>query len=239
MHAPSPAAQVLMQEELMGMHRVLRRLGHLSQEGVIQNKGRVACEVSTADELLTTELVFSGMLNELEPSHLAALLSCLVAEGQKSSGGGGKGGKGGGGKGGGGKDGAADAAAQIRTKTMVEPFEKLREHARRVGTAVEEAKLPIDVAGFVDKFGPGLVDVVVKWCEGARFAEIMEMSDGLYEGSIIRTMHRLEELLRQLTDASKVPLPPPASYLLPPASILLTLLPPIIQSLRAPPLCSQ
>ena len=62
------------------MRRVLRRLNHVSEDGVIQNKGRVACEVSTADELLVTELVFTGTLNGLSPAHLAALLSCLVAE---------------------------------------------------------------------------------------------------------------------------------------------------------------
>lgn len=37
---------VLMKTELKGMRRVLRRLGHISEDGVIQNKGRVACEVS-------------------------------------------------------------------------------------------------------------------------------------------------------------------------------------------------
>jgi ATP-dependent RNA helicase DOB1 len=36
---------VLMADELKARRRVLRRLGHLSEEGVIQNKGRVACEV--------------------------------------------------------------------------------------------------------------------------------------------------------------------------------------------------
>ena len=47
---------VLMQAELKGMRRVLRRMGHISQEGVIQNKGRVACEVSTCDELACSKL---------------------------------------------------------------------------------------------------------------------------------------------------------------------------------------
>ncbi len=55
----------LMKEELKGMRSVLRRLGHVSEEGVISNKGRVACEVSTSDELLVTELVFDGVLSEL------------------------------------------------------------------------------------------------------------------------------------------------------------------------------
>jgi ATP-dependent RNA helicase DOB1 len=88
---------------------------------------------------------------------------------------------------------------------MVEPFEKLREHARRVATAVEEAKLSIDVAAYVDNLSISLIDVVVHWCRGAKFADVMEMAgQGMYEGSIIRTLHRLEELLRQLIDAAKV-----------------------------------
>ena len=43
---------VLMKDELKGMRRVLRRLGHISEEGVIQNKGRVACEVRYAETSL-------------------------------------------------------------------------------------------------------------------------------------------------------------------------------------------
>ena len=203
---------VLMREELKGMRRVLRKLGHISEDGVIQNKGRVACEVSTADELLTTELVFSGMLNDLEPGALAALLSVLVAEGgaAKSAAGGRGGGSGGGGRGGrggrgGGGGSAPDPASLIQCREMVEPFEKLREHARRVATAVEEAKLSIDVAAYVDNLSVSLIDVVVHWCRGAKFADVMEMAgQGMYEGSIIRTLHRLEELLRQLIDAAKV-----------------------------------
>ena len=44
---------------------------------------------------------------------------------------------------------------------------------------------------------------VVAWCDGAKFAEIAKACDW-YEGSIIRTFHRLEELMRQLIDAAKV-----------------------------------
>ena len=37
----------------------------------------------------------------------------------------------------------------------------------------------------------------------AKFADLCKMTDA-YEGSIIRAMHRLEELLRQIIDAAKV-----------------------------------
>ena len=60
------------------MKRVLRRLGFITSENVVDVKGRVACCISTADELLATELIFSGVLNELTNDQLVALLSCLV-----------------------------------------------------------------------------------------------------------------------------------------------------------------
>ena len=71
------------------------------------------------------------------------------------------------------------------------------------GSVVEEAKLPIEIEEYVERFKPALVDVVYAWCGGAKFAALCAMTDA-YEGSIIRAMHRLEELLRQLVDAAKV-----------------------------------
>ena len=57
----------------------MKRLGHVHpSNGVIETKGRVACEVNTADELLVTELVFTGAFLELPDAETAALLSCLV-----------------------------------------------------------------------------------------------------------------------------------------------------------------
>ena len=41
-------------------------------------KGRAACEVDAADELVATELLFNGALGELDKHQLVALLSCLV-----------------------------------------------------------------------------------------------------------------------------------------------------------------
>ena len=69
---------VLQLEELKCRKRVLRRLGFTSSTDVVDVKGRVACEISTGDELLLTELIFNGVFNTLEPEHCAALLSCFV-----------------------------------------------------------------------------------------------------------------------------------------------------------------
>ena len=67
-------------EELKARRRVLRKLGFTTQEDVIEMKGRVACEISTGDELLLTELMFSGAFSDLPAEQIVALLSCFVCE---------------------------------------------------------------------------------------------------------------------------------------------------------------
>ena len=47
------ARQVIQLDELKARKRVLRRLGYSTPADVIETKGRVACEISTADEVLT------------------------------------------------------------------------------------------------------------------------------------------------------------------------------------------
>ena len=54
----------------------------------------------------------------------------------------------------------------------------------------------------LQSFKSSLMDVVHAWCTGAKFSEICKMTD-VFEGSIIRAMRRLEELLREMSLASK------------------------------------
>ncbi|KHN72795.1 Superkiller viralicidic activity 2-like 2 [Toxocara canis] len=74
-------AQSLLQlDELKCRKRVLRRLQYCDESDVITRKGRVACEISAADELLLTEMLFGGQFSQLTPEQMAALLSCFVFE---------------------------------------------------------------------------------------------------------------------------------------------------------------
>lgn len=63
-------------EELKNRSRVLKRLGHINAEGVVQTKGRAACLIDTADELLVTELMFNGIF--FLPMHFDCLYCCFV-----------------------------------------------------------------------------------------------------------------------------------------------------------------
>ncbi|KAF9398153.1 Exosome RNA helicase MTR4, partial [Entomortierella beljakovae] len=74
----SEANAIAQLDELKCRKRVLRRLGFTSSSDVIEMKGRVACEITSGDELLLTEMIFNGAFNDLTVEQTVALLSCFV-----------------------------------------------------------------------------------------------------------------------------------------------------------------
>lgn len=67
-----------------------------------------------------------------------------------------------------------------------------------------ESKIPLDKEEYLKGFKPDLMEITSKWCQGAKFKEICEMAEDIYEGTIIRGLRRLDELLSQLLEASKI-----------------------------------
>ncbi|KAI9008179.1 rRNA-processing arch domain-containing protein [Gaertneriomyces semiglobifer] len=174
------AENVVQLDELKCRHRVLRRLGYLTQADIIEMKGRVACEISAGDELLLTEMMFAGAFNDLTVEQTVSLLSCF-AYGE-----------------GGGKE---EGKSKLRDE-LAGPLRIMQEAARRIAKVSNECKLGLDEEEYVQSFRPELMDVVYAWCQGAKFSQICKMTD-VFEGSIIRCMRRLEELLRQMVAAAK------------------------------------
>jgi ATP-dependent RNA helicase DOB1 len=66
-HNLKKSKSLLQMDQLKCMKRVLRRLGYCSASDVIEIKGRIACELSSADELLLTEMMFNNVFNPLNP----------------------------------------------------------------------------------------------------------------------------------------------------------------------------
>ena len=50
----------------------------IDEMDVVQAKGRVACEINSADELLLTELIYDGVFIDLTPEQSVALLASIV-----------------------------------------------------------------------------------------------------------------------------------------------------------------
>uniref|UniRef100_A0A1B6MD42 Helicase ATP-binding domain-containing protein n=1 Tax=Graphocephala atropunctata TaxID=36148 RepID=A0A1B6MD42_9HEMI len=171
------AMSLLQMEELKCRKRVLRRMGYCTADDVIEMKGRVACELSSGEELLMTELIFNGVFNDLTVPQCVALLSTFVCD-EKSS------------------------ENPRMSEELAGPLRQMQELARRIARVSVEAKITMDEDTYVEQFKPFLMDVCYSWCNGASFLEICKMTD-IFEGSIIRCMRRLEEMLRQLVQASK------------------------------------
>ncbi|XP_047024419.1 exosome RNA helicase MTR4 [Helicoverpa zea] len=171
------AKSILQMDELKKRKRVLRRMGYCTAADVIELKGRIACELSSADELLLTELIFNGVFNALTSEQSAALVSCFVCDENSSQ--------------------ASASGDELRGV-----LRQLQEYARRIAKVSQDAKMDVDEDEYVGKFKCTLMDVVLAWAKGASFLQICKMTD-VFEGSIIRCMRRLEEVLRQLCQAAK------------------------------------
>ncbi|KZW01328.1 antiviral helicase [Exidia glandulosa HHB12029] len=171
------ALDVTQMEELKSRKRVLRRLGFTTADDIVDTKGRVACEISTGDELLLTELVFNGVFNDLSPEHCAALLSCFVFD-EKS-----------------------DQQVKLREE-LAAPLRILQETARRIAKVARESKLSLVEEDYVLSFKVELMEAVMLWCRGSSFAELLKLTE-IFEGSLIRVFRRLQELLRQMTAAAR------------------------------------
>lgn len=60
-----------------------------------------------------------------------------------------------------------------------------------------------DEQAYVNRFVGDLMDVVCAWAEGVSFSRLCELTSA-FEGSVIRCIRRLEELLCQMHNAAKV-----------------------------------
>ncbi|KAL8826643.1 MAG: hypothetical protein Q9191_003675 [Dirinaria sp. TL-2023a] len=173
----SVALSIMQLEELKCRKRVLRRFKFINDAEVVQLKARVACEISTGDELLLSELLFNRFFNELSPEMCAAVLSVFIFEEKANS-------------------------PELREE-LAKPFREVQAQARLIAKVSQESKLPLNEDEYLQAFKPQLMEVVYAWAHGKSFAEICKMTD-VYEGSLIRLFRRLEELLRQMAQAAKV-----------------------------------
>ena len=125
-----------MKDVMKRMKRVLKKLGHVDGNGVIQTKGRTACEINTANELIIVELIFTGVLNDLSPEQCCALLSCLTFDDAKK--------------------GEDEESLKSVKGYLTKPYYKLKEVARTVCRVEISCGIELNEEEFVDKVNPGM-----------------------------------------------------------------------------------
>ncbi|KAG1176306.1 hypothetical protein G6F70_005554 [Rhizopus microsporus] len=157
---------------------ILRRLNYIDDQGTVQLKGRVACEINSADELLLTELVLDNVFADFEPAEVVAILSCFVFQ-------------------------ERNASEPRLTPKLIKGKEIVLTYARKLAELQAECGLAISVEDYVASFRFELVEVVYEWARGLPFKHITDLTDVL-EGSIVRCITRLDETCREVMGAARM-----------------------------------
>ncbi|KAF3029433.1 hypothetical protein E8E15_010071 [Penicillium rubens] len=160
---------------------VLKELGFVDEQSRVQLKGKVACEIHSADELVLTELVLENVLAEFEPEEIVALLSAFVFQEKTES-----------------------------TPTLTPRLEKGQKEIIRIAERVNDFQIlhqviqsSEDANDFASKPRFGLAEVVYEWAKGMSFNRITDLTD-VMEGTIVRVITRLDETCREVKNAAKL-----------------------------------
>ncbi|KAI9681817.1 MAG: hypothetical protein M1829_000562 [Trizodia sp. TS-e1964] len=160
---------------------VLQDLHFIDENSRVELKGKVACEIHSADELVLTELILENVLADFEPEEIVALLSAFVFQ-EKTD------------------------VAPTLTPRLVKGIETIIEISEKVNAFQTKYQVILssdDSNDFVSRPRFGLVEVVYEWARGMSFNRITDLTDVL-EGTIVRVMTRLDETCREVKNAARI-----------------------------------
>ena len=173
--------------------RILKQLRFVDALDTVELKGRVACEMSS-HEVLLTELLVENALDGLEPEELAAVLSAFVFEQRR----------------------CAEPDLTERLQEARQRVEKVVKHIVDVQNDAGLYRLGNDMlssgvrgsgeSGSDDNDSLlcwGLAQVVLEWARKRDFRDIATLTD-VQEGIIVRTIQRLDELLKDVRNAARI-----------------------------------
>ncbi|KAG1774053.1 ATP-dependent RNA helicase [Suillus placidus] len=155
---------------------VLKELKFIDENSTVQLKGRVACEINSANELVLTELILENTLANYEPEEVVALLSCFVFQ-EKTE---------------------VEPVVPIK---LEEGRDAILAISRQVESVQDYHKVSAEEFKSSLKFG--LMEVVYEWAKGMPFDQITALTD-VQEGTIVRVITRLDETCREVRDAARV-----------------------------------
>uniref|UniRef100_A0A914LAQ4 Helicase C-terminal domain-containing protein n=2 Tax=Meloidogyne incognita group TaxID=654580 RepID=A0A914LAQ4_MELIC len=205
-----------MSEESAGRLKVLRTLGYIDRENVVELKGKIACEISN-QELLISELILDNKFQDRSPPEIAAMFSAFTCQHGRNnsnnirrnnnlnfnkinS-----------------KNGSTSQSTETsisnesqQQQEQVErvPIEILREletdlkeTARRIDDVQKECG--VFNSPVIEELKFGLMEVVYQWANGLEFSKIMQLTDA-QEGIIVRCIQRLDEVCKDVKKGAMI-----------------------------------
>ncbi|KAH0794070.1 DEAD/DEAH box helicase family protein [Histomonas meleagridis] len=166
---------------LLDLHiEILKKLNYISEENVLMLKGRVSIEISSCHEILGTELLFSGVFDDLSPKEIAAALAALVSEGIVSN-----------------------DSDDFIPPSLEEPLNEMTLIAKELFDEFQKVGIPLDDRWVDNNVNLTLVQAVFDWADGLPFKHIMCITD-VPEGSVVRIINRIGELTKDFANATKI-----------------------------------
>ncbi|ETI19488.1 hypothetical protein G647_09322 [Cladophialophora carrionii CBS 160.54] len=160
---------------------VLKDLKFIDEESRVQLKGKVACEIHSADELVLTELILENVLASFEPEEIVALLSAFVFQEKTDS----------------------EPQLTENLKRGRDEIIKIAEKVNKFQILHQVILSSDDANDFVSRPRFGLVEVVYEWARGMSFNRITDLTD-VMEGTIVRVVTRLDETCREVMSAARL-----------------------------------
>ncbi|GAA6001294.1 SKI complex RNA helicase subunit SKI2 [Rhodotorula paludigena] len=159
---------------------VLKELQFIDENSTVQLKGRVACEINSANELVLTELILDNVFADFEPEEMVALLSGFIFQEKTET-------------------------EPLLTPRLEEGKEIILATYDRVTAVQERNRANFADEGFngTGELKFGLMEVVYEWAKGMSFQQITQLTD-VQEGTIVRAITRLDETCREVRDAARV-----------------------------------
>jgi antiviral helicase SKI2 len=153
---------------------VLKEMGFLEKDEVLTVKGKVASRINTCHEIILTEFILDNGLDGLDIPQTAALLSCFVT-------------------GGGCKDELPNYEYLKKIDTVL--YKKV-DHVYKICVRLIDLESKHGIER-VQMFNHSMSVLVYHWANGDLFSDIMKYSDTM-EGTIVRSMMRLDELCKEI-----------------------------------------
>ena len=173
--------KLVLNEELINMKKVLARLNYLDKNNLVTVKGQTACYITSGDTIILTEMLFDGFLNRMPENDIGVILSCFVSgEGATFK---------------------KDKQIVEEDKHLMKLYSDLKKIIESVVDIYIEYKINIkDKESYIKLFRYDLMKSVLYWINGEKtFGEICdEKISDIYEGSFVRTIRRLDELIKEL-----------------------------------------
>ena len=157
-------------------HRsVLIDMGYLRDDYPTE-QGITTSQVRSENELFIAEIIFSGVLENLTPAQLAAVVCAITTE---------------------------DLRIDIPYLPISEPVRKTLNLIRNIRRRVEkvQSRYSVEAPMYINPYFSSLIEL---WVEGAEWDTIIEQID-MGEGDIVRSFKRVVDVLRQFTTIANVP----------------------------------